>query len=103
MRFFIPLTLAGLVVAVPQPHSALIPRERLAAMTLGEAGDVCGAGQTVNCCNDESKEIDASPQQGLIGNLLNGVLKDGVLGQCSSLDINGRDSLLWKVEPRQLT
>lgn len=77
------------VAAAPQPGSQLIPRDTLAAMTVAEAQGSCGSYQQVSCCGkSESGSNPSSP--GLIGGLLNSLLKGGIFGQCSPLEVSGK-------------
>lgn len=75
--------------AAPQPGMNLIPRDTLATMTVAEAQGACGAGQSISCCT-KSEVSGGSTDSGLLSGLLNGVLKDGVLGQCSKLNVAGK-------------
>lgn len=80
--------LLATVAASPQPGSGLIPRETLASMTVAEAQGSCGAGQTISCCNKQKAGNQAS--SGILSGLLNGLLENGLLGQCSSIDVAAR-------------
>lgn len=75
--------------AAPKPGANLISRDVLASMTVEQAQGACGAGQSISCCN-KSEGTANSASSGLLSGLLNGVLKDGVLGQCSKLDVAGK-------------
>jgi hypothetical protein len=75
--------------AAPSPGSNLIPRDRLATMTVQQAQGECGAGQTISCCN-KNKGTGDTTSSGLLSGVLNGVLEDGVLGQCSNLNVAGK-------------
>lgn len=93
MRFIAPLTLLlATAAASPKPGHKLIPRETLAGMTVAAAQGTCGNDQKISCCNEVTgSERDGAPS-GLLGGLLNGLLGgllgDGLLGQCSGLDLS---------------
>ena len=90
MYAFAPLALfLAAAAAAPSPGSNLIPRDRLATMTVQEAQGECGAGQTISCCTKNEKSADSS-NNGLLSGIANGILKDGLLGQCSKLDVAGK-------------
>lgn len=90
MYILAPLALLlATAAAAPKPGTNLISRDVLASMTVKEAQGECGAGQTISCCN-KNEASGTTASSGVLSGLLNGVLKDGLLGQCSKLDVTGK-------------
>ncbi|CEJ80560.1 hypothetical protein VHEMI00736 [[Torrubiella] hemipterigena] len=81
------VVLAAVAVAAPPE----IPN--LSKMTAGEAGEYCGSGMELNCCNRQvdTKTADIGPHQsGLLAGILNGALGGAggsILGDCSPIDV----------------
>lgn len=98
MRFFLAITaLVAAVTAAPSADVAAV--NQMAAMTLAEADASCGNGASLYCCDKSKQGGDTgSPGQaggvGLLGAIVgvNGLLQ-GLLGQCSKININGKPSV----------
>ena len=89
MYAFAPLALfLAAAAAAPSPGSNLIPRDRLATMTAQQAQGECGAGQTISCCTKNEQGDEDS--NGLLSGIANNILQDGLLGQCSKLNVAGK-------------
>lgn len=90
-------TLALLMIAVPAlarttPLSALVPRQDLSKLTVSEANDACGNGQTISCCNSIEQGDDISESDGVLSGIANGLLGGGLslADGCSKLDVAAR-------------
>lgn len=89
--------LAVLALAVPAlagttPYSALVSRDVLSKLSVSEANDACGNGQTISCCNSIKQGDSVSKADGVLSGLLNGVLADGLslADECSKIDVAAR-------------
>lgn len=89
--------LTFLAVVVPAlagttPLSALVSRQNLSKMTVSEANDACGNGQTISCCNSIKQGDDISESDGVLSGVGNGLLGGGLtlLDECSKLDVAAR-------------
>lgn len=91
MLLFTTLILAAVAAAAPQAtETKMIPREALAAMTVGQANDVCGKEQSIHCCNDSAAKQSENHSNGVLAGVLTGLLgNDGlrITGQCSPIDL----------------
>lgn len=89
--------LAFLAIVVPAlagttPLSALISRDELSKMTVTEANDACGNGQTISCCNSMKQGDDVSKSDGVLSGVGNGLLGGGLAlaDECSKIDVAAR-------------
>ncbi|MGJ2371675.1 hydrophobin family protein, partial [Salmonella enterica subsp. enterica serovar Paratyphi A] len=74
------LALATLIAAVSAaPGNDRAVTRNLSGMTYGEVKQYCGANQEISCCNQKKTASD--------NGLLNGVLSQGLVGQCSKLNV----------------
>ncbi|OAA52831.1 class I hydrophobin [Beauveria brongniartii RCEF 3172] len=91
MRFALAITtLIAAVTAAPSGHHG---EKDLHKMTLGQAGDRCGADQSIYCCNEKTTKIEhSSPETGLGGLLGATIGADGLLshllGTCTKIPVN---------------
>ena len=78
MRFIISIVAPIIVSAMPSPHSH--HGRPHGDITVAQAQESCGEQQAVSCCNKTSGD-------GNNGGALSGLLDNGLLGECSKLDI----------------
>lgn len=79
-------------LAATTPFSSLISPNVLSKMTVSEANDACGNGQTISCCNSIQQGDDISEADGVLSGVGNGLLGGGLalLDECSKLNVAAR-------------
>ena len=95
------IALAVPALGKPQPVTSIIPRDRLSQMTIKEANNACGSGQSVSCCNSIKQGDNTNESDGVLSGALSGLLAGGlsVLDQCSKIDVTaGMDSYYLSVQ-----
>lgn len=78
-----------LAIAAATPH--LTPRRGIASMTVKEGNDACGSGQSLNCCYRIKEGDSVSSGDGVLSDVLNGLLASGltIVDHCSALNVDG--------------
>ena len=100
------IALAMPALGKPQPVSSIIPRDRLSQMTVQEANNACGSGQSVSCCNSIKQGDNTNESDGVLSGALSGLLAGGlsVVDQCSKIDVTaGIDHLSVQLHEYLLT
>lgn len=92
MHVFALFALAVPAIAGTTPYSALVSRDVLSKLSVSQANDACGNGQTISCCNSIKQGDDVSKADGVLSGLLNGLLADGLslADECSKIDVAAR-------------